>query len=84
MNENSNFFACVLGMIDVEELIKAFKELGVEVDRTEATKLLQRYFHIFGYMSFSATYVCSWYGLKGYVSYDFGYAFLLIFSFSHA
>jgi hypothetical protein len=31
-------------MIDVEELIKAFKELGVEVDKKEATKLLQRYF----------------------------------------
>jgi hypothetical protein len=31
-------------MIDVEELIKAFKELGVEVDKMEATKLLQRYF----------------------------------------
>jgi Ca2+-binding EF-hand superfamily protein len=30
-------------MIDVEELFKAFKELGVEVDKKEATKLLQRY-----------------------------------------
>jgi hypothetical protein len=37
-------------MIDVEELIKAFKELGVEVDRTEATKLLQRYFDMFQYI----------------------------------
>lgn len=36
--------SCVSGMIDVEELIKAFKELGVEVDKKEATKLLQRYF----------------------------------------
>jgi hypothetical protein len=71
-------------MIDVEELIKAFKELGVEVDTTEATKLLQRYFHAFGYIPFSATYVCSSYGLKGYVSYNFCSAFLLIFSFSHA
>jgi hypothetical protein len=32
-------------MIDVEELIKEFKDLGVEVDRTEAMKLLQRYCH---------------------------------------
>lgn len=36
------FFSHVLGMIDVEELIKAFKDLGVEVDKNEAMKLLQR------------------------------------------
>ncbi|XP_049784341.1 calcium-binding mitochondrial carrier protein SCaMC-2 [Schistocerca cancellata] len=30
------------GRIDVEELIKAFKELGVEIEAKEATKLLQR------------------------------------------
>ncbi|XP_069705504.1 mitochondrial adenyl nucleotide antiporter SLC25A24-B [Periplaneta americana] len=30
------------GMIDAEELIKAFKELGVEIDRKEAVNLLQR------------------------------------------
>jgi len=50
---NSHFILCLLGMIDVEELIKAFKDLGVEVDRTEAMKLLQRYFHMFRYISFS-------------------------------
>jgi hypothetical protein len=38
----SNDFWFILGMIDVEELIKAFKELGVEIDRNEATNLLQR------------------------------------------
>jgi hypothetical protein len=68
-------------MIDVEELIKAFKDLGVEVDRTEAMKLLQRYFHMFRYISFSVTHVCSCYGLKGYVSCNFCYACLLVFSF---
>ncbi|XP_014222694.1 calcium-binding mitochondrial carrier protein SCaMC-2 isoform X1 [Trichogramma pretiosum] len=30
------------GKIDLEELIKAFKELGVEMERAEAKKLLQR------------------------------------------
>ncbi|KAJ8667299.1 hypothetical protein QAD02_008961 [Eretmocerus hayati] len=30
------------GKIDLEELIKAFKELGIEMDREEAKKLLQR------------------------------------------
>lgn len=30
------------GKIDLEELIRAFKELGVEIDRNEAKKLLQR------------------------------------------
>lgn len=71
-------------MIDVEELIKAFKDLGVEVDRPEAMKLLQRYFRMFRYISFSVTHVCSWCGLKVYVSCSFWYAFLLIFSFAHA
>lgn len=77
-------FLCLLGMIDVEELIKAFKDLGVEVDRTEAMKLLQRYCHLFRYIAFPVTHVCSCYGLKGYVSCNFCYAFLLIFSFAHA
>ena len=31
-----------LGKIDKEELIKAFKELGVEIDSKEATNLVQR------------------------------------------
>ncbi|XP_024936609.1 calcium-binding mitochondrial carrier protein SCaMC-2 isoform X2 [Cephus cinctus] len=30
------------GKIDLEELIRAFKDLGIEMDRVEATKLLQR------------------------------------------
>nr|CAD7195465.1 unnamed protein product [Timema douglasi] len=30
------------GKIDVEELIRAFKDLGVDIDKTEATNLLQR------------------------------------------
>jgi len=30
------------GKIDLEELIRAFKELGIEIGREEATKLLQR------------------------------------------
>ncbi|XP_046828655.1 calcium-binding mitochondrial carrier protein SCaMC-2 isoform X1 [Vespa velutina] len=30
------------GKIDLEELIRAFKDLGIEMDRGEATKLLQR------------------------------------------
>jgi len=71
-------------MIDVEELIKAFKDLGVEVDRTEAMKLLQRYFHMFKYISFSVTHVCSCCGLKGCVACNFCYASLLIFSLAHA
>jgi hypothetical protein len=54
-------------MIDVEELIKAFKDLGVEVDRTEAMKLLQRYLHMVMYISFSFTHVYSFYGLKCYI-----------------
>lgn len=30
------------GKIDLEELIRAFKELGIEIAQEEATKLLQR------------------------------------------
>lgn len=40
------FNVCILlptGKIDLEELIRAFKELGIEIAREEATKLLQRY-----------------------------------------
>jgi Ca2+-binding EF-hand superfamily protein len=33
---------CVTGKIDLEELIRAFNELGVEVEVNEAKKLLQR------------------------------------------
>lgn len=31
------------GKIDLEELIRAFKDLGIEMERAEARKLLQRY-----------------------------------------
>lgn len=31
-----------VGKIDLEELINSFKELGLDVSREEATKLLQR------------------------------------------
>jgi hypothetical protein len=62
-------------MIDVEELIKAFKDLGVEVDKNEATKLLQRYFLMFGYFLFSAKYVFCWYGLNGCISYNLEHGF---------
>lgn len=30
-------------MVDLEEIIIAFKELGIDIDRKEATKLLERY-----------------------------------------
>lgn len=30
------------GKVDLDELIIAFKELGIEIDRNEATKLLER------------------------------------------
>lgn len=30
------------GTVDLEELISAFKELGLDIDRNEATKLLAR------------------------------------------
>lgn len=30
------------GSVDLEELILAFKDLGIDIDRTEATKLLER------------------------------------------
>lgn len=30
-------------MVDLEEIIIAFKELGIDIDRGEATKLLERY-----------------------------------------
>lgn len=30
------------GSVDLEELILAFKELGIDVDKAEATKLLER------------------------------------------
>lgn len=33
----------------MEELISAFADLGIEMDKTEATKLLQRYFSIFSF-----------------------------------
>lgn len=32
----------LIGTVDLEELILAFKELGIDIDRTEATKLLER------------------------------------------
>lgn len=32
----------VLGKIDQEELVRAFKELGIEIDLKEAKKLLKR------------------------------------------
>jgi len=35
-------FLLFTGKIDLEELIRAFKELGIEIAREEATKLLQR------------------------------------------
>lgn len=35
-----------LGKIDRYELIRAFQELGIEMDDAEATKLLKRYFMI--------------------------------------
>lgn len=31
------------GSVDLEELILAFKELGIDIDKAEATKLLERY-----------------------------------------
>jgi len=31
------------GKFDAEELMKAFKELGIEIDHNEAVKLVQRY-----------------------------------------
>lgn len=31
------------GKVDLDELILAFKELGVEIDNQEAAKLLKRY-----------------------------------------
>lgn len=37
------FYALILGMVDLEEIILAFKELGIDIDRKEATKLLERY-----------------------------------------
>lgn len=30
------------GSVDLEELIFAFKELGIDIDKAEATKLLER------------------------------------------
>lgn len=30
-------------MVDLEEIILAFKDLGIDIDRNEATKLLERY-----------------------------------------
>ena len=35
------------GKIDLEELIRAFKDLGVEMERAEARKLLRRYVYIY-------------------------------------
>lgn len=35
------------GKIDLEELIKAFKDLGIEMERAEAKKLLQRFVKYF-------------------------------------
>jgi len=38
-----HFYLLLLaGKIDLEELIRAFKELGIEMAQEEATKLLQR------------------------------------------
>lgn len=30
------------GKLDIEELVRAFKELGIDIDQYEALKLLQR------------------------------------------
>lgn len=40
-----NLSVCLLnvaGSVDLEELILAFKELGIDIDKSEATKLLER------------------------------------------
>lgn len=34
---------CCAGRVDLEELISAFMDLGIEMDRQEAKKLLKRY-----------------------------------------
>lgn len=36
------FFENVIGSVDLEELIYAFKDLGVDIDKAEASKLLAR------------------------------------------
>lgn len=41
--DNPSKLSIVVGSVDLEELILAFKELGIDVDKTEATKLLERY-----------------------------------------
>lgn len=30
------------GKLDIEELVKAFKELGIDIERSEAAKMVQR------------------------------------------
>lgn len=39
----TDFFKFFIGKVDLEELITAFHELGVAMDRQEATNLLKRY-----------------------------------------
>lgn len=48
-----------VGKVDLEELILAFKELGIEIDKTEATKLLERY----GIAVISISFICGFLGL---------------------
>lgn len=43
LNRLSIQFYLFSGKIDLEELIKAFQELGVEMEREEAKKLLARF-----------------------------------------
>lgn len=38
-----NYSCSISGMVDLEEIVVAFKELGIDIDRKEAVKLLERY-----------------------------------------
>lgn len=60
-----------VGMVDLEEIILAFKELGIDIDRKEATKLLERYERL--PYSFHSTYCCEWRCFYYFfASHDFG------------
>lgn len=46
---NSFLYLNFTGKVDLEELISAFKDLGIEMDKNEAKNLLHRYFIKFSF-----------------------------------
>lgn len=51
------YFFFFTGKIDLDELVKAFSDLGIPLDEAEATKLLQRYLNFVGFIFISYNFI---------------------------